>query len=144
MEPGGQFFFVLFVFLGRHLQHMEVPRLGVKWELQLPATATTIATQDRSLIFDLHHSSWQRPILNPLSGARDQTSQVLNPLRHNRNSWPVLTYVVMSWSSRWWLLLPFLWSKPSLPADTQGDAGWEVGLCVTLSYWNFGAVFTED
>ena len=44
-----------------------------------------------SLIFDLHHSSLQRWILNPLIQARDQTrilvdtSQVPNLLRHNRN-----------------------------------------------------------
>ena len=29
--------FVLFCFLEPHLQHMEVPRLGVELELQLPA-----------------------------------------------------------------------------------------------------------
>ena len=32
-------------FLGPHLQHMEVPRLGVKLELQLPAYTTATATQ---------------------------------------------------------------------------------------------------
>ena len=31
-----------FVFLGPHLQHMEVPKLGVKSELQLPAYSTVI------------------------------------------------------------------------------------------------------
>ena len=30
---------LLFVYLGAHLLHMEVPRLGVKLELQLPAYA---------------------------------------------------------------------------------------------------------
>ena len=30
------FFFFFFRFLGPHLRHMEVPRLGVKSELQLP------------------------------------------------------------------------------------------------------------
>ena len=41
------FSFVLsFFFLGLHLRHMEVPRLGIESELQLPATAT--ATQDLS------------------------------------------------------------------------------------------------
>ena len=35
------FFIYLFIlFLGLYLQHMEVPWLGVKWELQLPASAT--------------------------------------------------------------------------------------------------------
>ena len=56
-----------------HPQHMEVPWLGVESELQLPAYTTTTATQDLSLICDLHHSSQQRQILNPLSEARDQT-----------------------------------------------------------------------
>ena len=65
------FFFFFFFFLGSHPQHMEVPRLGVKLELQLPATAT--ATQDASGIFDLHCSSQQHRILNPLSKARDRT-----------------------------------------------------------------------
>ena len=33
-----------FVFLGPHPQHMEVPRLGIKSELQVPAYTTVIAT----------------------------------------------------------------------------------------------------
>ena len=43
---------------------------------------------------DLHHSSWQRQILNPLSEARDRThvlmgtSGFLTPGSHNRNSSP--------------------------------------------------------
>ena len=54
---------------------MEVPRLGTELELQLLAyeNATATATQDLSLIFNLHHSSQQYRILNPLSEARDQT-----------------------------------------------------------------------
>jgi len=39
-------FFLSFVFLGPHSQHMEVPRLGVQLELQLPAYATATATPD--------------------------------------------------------------------------------------------------
>ena len=68
---------------------MEVPRLGVELELQLPATATAMATWDPSYIY---HSSQQRQILNPLRGARDQTrilvdtDQVRLPLSHNGNS----------------------------------------------------------
>ena len=61
-----QIFFLLFFFLG----HVEVPRLGVKSELQLLAYATTRATRDPSCICDLHHSSWQHQILNPVSEAR--------------------------------------------------------------------------
>ena len=52
---------------------MEVPRLGVKAELQLLAYSTATAVQDVSYVFNLHHSSWQHWILNPLSEARDQT-----------------------------------------------------------------------
>ena len=40
------FFFFFFSFLGLHLQHMEVPRLGVNLELQLPAYITATAMQD--------------------------------------------------------------------------------------------------
>ena len=67
---------------------MEVLRLGVKSELQLPATATW----DPSHICSLHCSLRQCWILNLLSKAWDQTcilmdtSQVLNPLSHNGNS----------------------------------------------------------
>ena len=61
------------VFLGLYQQHMEVPRLGVKSELQLLTYATATATQDLSHIYDPHHSSWQRQILNPLTEAKDRT-----------------------------------------------------------------------
>jgi len=62
-----------FLILGLHPQHMEVPRLGVKSELQLPAYATATATWDPSPVCDLHHSSGQCQILNPPNKARDQT-----------------------------------------------------------------------
>ena len=50
---------------------MEVPRVGVKLELQLQVYAT--ATEDLSHFCDLHHSSQQCRILKPLSEARDRT-----------------------------------------------------------------------
>ena len=71
---------------------MEVPRLGVESELQLPAYTTATATLDLNDIGNLHCNLWQHWILNPLSKARDQTHilmdtrQVLNLLSHNRNS----------------------------------------------------------
>ena len=40
------FFFFLFFFLGPHLWHMEVPRLRVKSELQLPAYTTATEMPD--------------------------------------------------------------------------------------------------
>ena len=54
-------------------RHMEVPRLGVEWELQLPAPTTATATLDLSLNCDLHHRSWQCWIPDPLWEARDWT-----------------------------------------------------------------------
>ena len=51
------------VFLGLHLQHTEVPRLGVKEEMQLPAYATATSPSDPSHVYDLHHSLWQCWIL---------------------------------------------------------------------------------
>ena len=65
--------FIYFLLFRAAPRHVEVPRLGVKSELQLPAYATATATQDSSSISDLHHSSQQRQILNALSEARDQT-----------------------------------------------------------------------
>ena len=52
---------------------MEVPRLGVELELQLPVYTTATAMQDPSHVCDLHHSSWQYQMLDPLRKARDRT-----------------------------------------------------------------------
>ena len=66
-------FFGFFFFLGLHLGHMEVPRLGVESELQLHPMLQFVAMQ----------------IINPLSEARDQncvlmdTRQVLDSLNRN-------------------------------------------------------------
>ena len=56
---------------------MEVPRLGVQLELQLLAYMTT--TPDQSQVCDLHHSSRQHWILNPLIEARDRTCNLMVP-----------------------------------------------------------------
>ena len=52
---------------------MEVPRLGVKLELPLPAyaTATAAAMPDHSQVCDLLRGLWQSQILDTLSRARD-------------------------------------------------------------------------
>ena len=52
---------------------MEFPRLEVWSELQLPAYATATAMPDPSHVCNLHHSSLQRQLFNPLSQAEDQT-----------------------------------------------------------------------
>ena len=68
------FLFIFFAFVGLHQGHMEVPRLRVKSERQLPACTTATARWDLSHVCDLHQSSWQRRILDTLSKARDRTS----------------------------------------------------------------------
>ena len=65
-------FFIIF-FLGPHLWYMEVPRLGVQSELQLPVYTTATAMPDPSCVYDLHHSSQQLRILNPLMEAKGLT-----------------------------------------------------------------------
>ena len=57
---------------------MEVPRLEVGSELQLPAYTTATATQDPSLNCKLHYSSWQLQILDPLSKAMDHTHLLMD------------------------------------------------------------------
>ena len=58
---------------------MEVPRLGVESELQMPAYTTATPTLDLSHVCDLHHSSQQCQILNPMSEAKDQTQNLMVP-----------------------------------------------------------------
>ena len=55
---------------------MEVPRIGVEWELQLQAIAT--AMPDLSHTCDQHHSSRQDWIINLLRGAKDQTHVLMD------------------------------------------------------------------
>ena len=72
-------FVCLFVFfVGLHLRHMDVPRLGVESELWLQACTTATATPDPSHIWDLHHTSQQCQILNPLIKARDRTCVLMD------------------------------------------------------------------
>ena len=68
------FFFFFFCLFRATPQHMKIPSLGVKWELQLLASTTASAIWNPSHVCDLHHSSRQYCILSPLSEARDQTS----------------------------------------------------------------------
>ena len=64
-------FFLFFRFLGVHLQHMEVSRLGVESELQLLADTIATATQDQSHICKLCCNLQQHWIFNPIIEARD-------------------------------------------------------------------------
>ena len=64
-------------------------------ELQLLAYTTATATRDLSYVCALHHSSWPRWILNPLSAARVRTYILMDPSRvcellsHEGNSTPL-------------------------------------------------------
>ena len=61
----------IFLLFRAHLQHMEVPKLGVESDLQLLAYTTATAMPDLSQVCNLLHSSQQHRILDPLSEARD-------------------------------------------------------------------------
>ena len=74
LDPGDQLLF-FFVFLGLHPPHMEVPGQGVELEAHSTATATWNASQ----VCDLHHSSQQRQIFDPLGKARDRTRNLMVP-----------------------------------------------------------------
>ena len=65
------FVFLFSFVLGPHPRYMEVPRLWVESELQLPGYITATVTQDLSYICDPHQSLWQCLILNPLGEVRD-------------------------------------------------------------------------
>ena len=75
------YLFIYLTFLGPRWWHMEVPRLGVESELQLPAYTTATAMADLSCISDLHHSSRQWWILNPQSKAKDGTCDLMDTSR---------------------------------------------------------------
>ena len=77
---------------------MEIPRLGVKLELQLLAYTIATAMWDLGRICNLYCNSWQCRILHPLSEARDRihilmdASQACNFLSHNGNSYLCLFF----------------------------------------------------
>ena len=103
-QQAGLFCFV-FVSLGPHLWHVEIPRLGVKSVLQLPAYTTATAMRDPSRICDLHHSSRQHWILNPLSKARDWTCILMYTSQIHFHWATIGTPRFLSWLLQWFLCL---------------------------------------
>ena len=68
--------------LGKLLpQQAMVPGRGGKSALPLPADAAAPAPRDPSRVCNLHHSSQQHRVLNPLSKARNRTSNLMVPSR---------------------------------------------------------------
>ena len=87
-------FIYLFIYFRATLRHVEVPRLGVIWCYScwpMPQPQPT-AKLDPGHFCDLHHSSRQCHLLNPLSQARESNSQPHGSqldqflLRHDGNS----------------------------------------------------------
>ena len=122
-----QIFF--FFFLWPYLQYMEIPRLGVESELQLLAYATATATRDPSRVCDLHHSSRQHQILNPLNEARDGARVLMDA------SWDRFRCATMGLPdassgtplcspSLWRYLLALLWRRHwnSAPSSGWGES----------------------
>ena len=100
------FFFSLFIFLlGMHSWHVKFPDYG----------------SNRSHICDLHHSSQQHWILNPLNEARDRTHiltdmcWVLNPLSHIGNS-KTFTFLHCLWCFAMGGILKFV---PLIPGSLR-------------------------
>ena len=85
------YFFFSFSFSGLTCSICKFPGWDPS-ELQLLAYATATAIRDLSRIRNLRYSFWQHQILTPLGEAWGltyilmDTSPVLNPLSHNRNS----------------------------------------------------------
>ena len=75
------YLFFCFIYLFTFAFSRAPPRLGAKQELQLQAYTRPTAMRDSSRVWDLHHSSRQRRILNPLSKAKDQTCNLMVPSR---------------------------------------------------------------
>ena len=75
---------------------MDVPRRGVKSELQLPAYTTDIAMRDPSHMCNPHCSSRLRWLLNPLSKARDRTCILMDTMSGSYSAeaqWELHRYV---------------------------------------------------
>jgi len=98
---------------------MEVSRLEVESELQLLAYTIAIERQDPSRICDLHHSSWQHQILNPLSEARDRTRNLIVPSQiHFFRCTPTGTPSLSSFTLS---VIKILWLDSSSYFGTKGN-----------------------
>ena len=74
----GIFFFFFFFLRAACPSIWKIPGVELELQLQLPVFTKATATRDPSWVCDLHHSSWQHRILNPLNGARNQTQIIMD------------------------------------------------------------------
>lgn len=98
------YYLFFLIFLGPHLWHREVPRLGVESELQLLACTTATAVLDQSCIFDRHHSSGKAGSFNPLSEARDRTRILMDISRVSTGAATGTPSSSVQWA--WYLPVP--------------------------------------
>ena len=95
---------------------------GVKWELQLLAYTTATATPDPSCFCNLHHSSPQHEILNPLSEARDWTCNPMLP------SWIYFHWAMMGTPPAFWIEWgedQYTWGPYTFPPNPGNVFGFE-------------------
>ena len=147
-------FFLSFFFLGLYVHHMEVPRLGIEFELQLLAYTTAMAAPDTRCIYNFCCSlwqCWQCWMFNPLSEARDQTCilietmlGILNLLNKNGNSWQcslffglqVFCLIFFNYSKYNSLHLKML-NCPSIPLPSSSPLGTTSLLSLAMIYFCF-------
>ena len=115
--------------LGPHVQHVEVPRLGVKMELPLPAYTAARATPDPSCICNLHHSSRQRQILNRLSKAGDGTHILMDTSRvcywWETMGTPLKIFLILRLQFNIWKYLATIWIANFWKFWTSGIPMWQ-------------------
>ena len=133
------FFLSFFFFWFLHLQHMEVPRLGVELELQMQAYTTATAMRDPSHIWDLHCSSQQCQILNPWARPRMEPASSLILVGFVTH-WAMTGTLICSafWIQflnktminlvllRWKLLLQWLYVETPVPTHATEWKCWEL------------------
>ena len=105
-------------FLGLHLQHLEVPRLGVELELQLLVYAMTHG----NTIFLTY---WVSPGVKPASSRT--LCQVRNLLSHNGNSLQCSLRKRRKAKVLEWFLLAALWSSWE-----NSDVTWTFSICLSV------------
>ena len=118
---------------------MEVPRLGVKPELQPLAYTTARATLDLSHVCDLHHSSQQCQVCNPLSKARDWTHNLMVPSRirfrsTTRELHHVCNILKMTWQNSRQVVAAGLEVELGSRGSGCGHKGWRCGISAETEY----------
>ena len=117
---------------------MEVPRLGVQSELQLLAYASATAMPDPSSACDLHHSSRQCWILNPLSEARDQTHNLMVPSRSCFHCATTGTSPLIFWTGESfvvWGCFVYCWIFSSIPGLYPVDVSSDTQVVTIKNAW---------